>query len=105
MNRGGCLMELMSLLAGEPWTDRSACDDPVLAATRRRRQQCRRPAWTRAHDPLFIGIADVAPVAAAHLIVVCAERELAYRKTDLDPIGAYDGSSPAVTRSASPCRD
>ncbi|WP_158883300.1 hypothetical protein [Amycolatopsis anabasis] len=32
---GACLMECVSVVAGEPWSDRPACTDPVLAAAAR----------------------------------------------------------------------
>lgn len=32
---GGCFMEVVALLAGEPWSDRPACTHPLLAETAR----------------------------------------------------------------------
>lgn len=77
---GGCLMELTALVAGELWTDRPTCVDPVLAAIARRvNDESSAAARHRLVPmiPLFIGTVDGGPMAAAHLVVVCADTVLA----------------------------
>jgi hypothetical protein len=71
---GACLMEYVSILAGEPFSDRPACVDPLLA----------RLAWAvndaaedevRAHlpglAPRFIGTATSDPLVAPSIVVAC----------------------------------
>ena len=77
---GACLLELVSVLAGEPWTDRPRCVHPVLAAIARRvNDACSdegRDALVPCAVPL-IGTAG-APVSAV-LVERCARAALSVR--------------------------
>jgi hypothetical protein len=78
--RGGCLMELASLLAGEVWSDRPDCVDPVLAAVARRVNDESTDGGRLLLLPLvpdLLGTADSEPAAAARVVAVCARTVLA----------------------------
>lgn len=78
---GACLMEYVSVLAGEPFTDRPSCVDPLLV----------RLAWTvndTAHAevrtqladlaPRFIGTATRNPLSAPAIVFACCSLARSY---------------------------
>jgi hypothetical protein len=72
---GTCLMELASLRAGEPWSDRPVCVHPVLAAVARAvndRVSDDARGGLAALVPLLIGTAGAGPQASPRLVLLCA---------------------------------
>jgi hypothetical protein len=77
---GACLMELASLVAGEPWSDHPACVHPVLAAVARGVND---KIGDEDRDrlaplvPYMIGTATNDPRTSARLMLLCAGAALA----------------------------
>jgi hypothetical protein len=81
----GCLMELASALAREPWSDHPACVHPVLAAVARAvndRVGDAAREWLAPLVPRMIGTADAGPDGrprperCAELVLLCARTAL-----------------------------
>lgn len=84
---GGCLMEYVSLLAGEPWSDHPGCTQPLLAAIAR----CVNDAVDEAHRQQLLPLAaDLAgarnarPLITAGLVAHCVGAALRYQPADPD---------------------
>jgi len=110
---GGCLMEWVSLLAGERWSDHPACTHPLLAHLARlvndRVSDASRPALmhllpmlTDARSDDQSGSLEIAMVTVLHAIRRAGAldgRELAVALMTLDRLlGPTDGRSPAEMR-------
>ncbi|MFC5062882.1 hypothetical protein [Actinomycetospora atypica] len=82
---GACLMERVSAIAGEPFSDRPSCTHPALAALA---QQVNDRVSDAARDrllalaPALADAADDDPRAAWRLVAVCAEHALALAPGD-----------------------
>ena len=75
-----CLMELVSRLAREPWTDRPACVHPVLSAVARAVHDHSSPAGRRELLPLaphFLDSARTGFEPSARLVALCVSTALA----------------------------
>jgi len=110
---GGCLMEWVSLLAGERWSDHPACTHPLLAHLARsvndRASDASRPALMRLL-PLLTGARsddrswslEIAAVTVRHALRRAGAqdgRELAVALLTLDRLlGPTDGRAPAERR-------
>lgn len=84
---GGCLMEYVSVLAGEPWSDHPGCTQPVLAAIAR----CVNDAVDDVHrQQLHLLAADLTgarnarPLVTAGLVAHCVGTALCYQPADSD---------------------
>ncbi|WP_350277827.1 hypothetical protein [Kribbella sp. HUAS MG21] len=74
-----CVMELVSRLAREPWTDRPACVHPVLSAVARAAHDHSSSAGRRQLLPLaprFLGTSRTGLEPAARLVAVCVSTAL-----------------------------
>lgn len=77
---GACLMELASLLAGEPWSDHPACVHPVLAAVAR---VVNDKVGVEGRDrlaplvPVMIGTATADAGSSARVVLLCTSAALA----------------------------
>lgn len=82
---GVCLMERVSAIAGEPFSDRPSCTHPALAALA---QQVNDRVSDAARDrllalaPALADAADADPRAAWRLVAVCADHALALAPGD-----------------------
>jgi hypothetical protein len=79
-SEGACLMELASLLAGEPWSDHPVCVHPVLAAVARGVNDKigdDERARLAPLVPYMIGTATKDPRRSARLVLLCARVALA----------------------------
>jgi hypothetical protein len=79
---GRCLLELVSVLAGEPWTDHPRCVHPVLAGIARRVNDACSDDGRDALIPLalpLIGTAAAAETVSAILVRRCASAALSVR--------------------------
>jgi hypothetical protein len=77
--RGGCLMELTSLVAGELWSDHPQCVDPTLAAVARRVNDETGDEGRRrllSLIPRLVGTAGAGTAAAAAVVTACARTAL-----------------------------
>jgi hypothetical protein len=75
-----CVMELVSRLAREPWTDRPACVHPVLGAVARAAHECSSSAGRRELLPLapaFVNTSAVGFEPSARLVALCVSTALA----------------------------
>lgn len=75
-----CVMELVSRLAREPWTDRPACVHPVLSSVARAAHDHSSSAGRRHLLPLaprFINTSRVGFEASARLVALCVSTALA----------------------------
>jgi hypothetical protein len=85
---GQCLLELVSVLAGEPWSDHPRCVHPVLAAVARRvNDECtdsRRPQLVAFARPL-IGTADTRQPVSPVLVGICLRAALRPTGRPLSP--------------------
>lgn len=75
-----CVMELVSKLAREPWTDRPACVHPTLSAVARAVHDHSSPAGRRTLLPLapsFIGTAQTGFESSARMVALCVSTALA----------------------------
>lgn len=73
---GACLMEYVSLLAGEPFSDRPGCTHPLLAQIARLVNDTSPDGTRHALGPLapgLIGTASTDPRVAPALVVCCGE--------------------------------
>jgi hypothetical protein len=76
----GCLLQLVSKLAGEPWTDHPSCVHPALGAIARVAHDCSTEAGQAALRPLapqFIGTARPGIETSARLVALCVSTALA----------------------------
>jgi hypothetical protein len=74
-----CVMELVSVLGGEPWSDRPRCVHPTLAAVARLvndRVSDSGRERIAAMGPRMVDTADTDPSACARLVVRCTELAL-----------------------------
>ncbi|GAA2423022.1 hypothetical protein GCM10010191_38630 [Actinomadura vinacea] len=74
-----CVMELVSVLNGEPWSDHPRCVHPVLAAVARTVNDLVGPSASErlaALAPEMIGTAQAGRDAGARLVARCAEQAL-----------------------------
>ncbi|MFG2004672.1 hypothetical protein ACGFNU_36520 [Spirillospora sp. NPDC048911] len=74
-----CVMELVSVLSGEPWSDHPRCVDPVLAAVARTVNDAVTAAAREqlaALAPQMIGTAPSSAATAARLVARCAATAL-----------------------------
>ncbi|HEY4018352.1 MAG TPA: hypothetical protein VGM75_06675 [Pseudonocardiaceae bacterium] len=79
---GRCLLELVSVLAGEPWTDHPRCVHPVLASIARRANDACTDAGRDALIPLalpLIGTAAIPEPVSSVLVGLCARAALSAR--------------------------
>ncbi|MET7280027.1 hypothetical protein ABZS29_17460 [Kribbella sp. NPDC005582] len=75
-----CVMELVSKLAREPWTDRPSCVHPTLSAAARAVHDHSSPAGRRALLPLaprFIDTARPGVQVSARVVALCVSTALA----------------------------
>jgi hypothetical protein len=76
----GCLLQIVSLLAREPWTDRPTCVHPTLGSIARVAHDCSSKSGQAALRPLapkFIGTARPGFATSARLVALCASTALA----------------------------
>jgi hypothetical protein len=79
-----CVMELVSRLAREPWTDRPACVHPTLGAVARAVHDHSSPAGRRALLPMapsFLGTAQPGFERSARLVALCVSTALTGEST------------------------
>jgi hypothetical protein len=115
----GCLMELASALAREPWSDHPACVHPVLAAVARAvndRVGDTAREWLAPLVPPMIGTADLGPDGrprperCARLVLLCTQTALrlspfmaaemeSARLTALSVLARHGPATPATTAS------
>jgi hypothetical protein len=79
---GRCLLELVSVLAGEPWTDHPRCIHPVLASIARRANDACSDAGRDALIPLalpLIGTAALPEPVSSILVGRCRRAALSVR--------------------------
>jgi hypothetical protein len=77
---GGCLLQVVSALAREPWTDHPTCVHPALGAIARVAHDYSTEAGQRALRPLapmFIGTARPGFDTSARLVALCVSTALA----------------------------
>jgi hypothetical protein len=77
--KGACFMELVSYLAGEPWSDHPACTHPLLAAVARDVNDCTSDAGRpRLAEliPSVIGLTGEDPHIDVRIALMCAQRAL-----------------------------
>jgi len=77
--KGACFMELVSYLAGEPWSDHPACTHPLLAVVAREVNDCisdeARPRLALL-IPSVIGLVGDDPLLDARIALLCASTAL-----------------------------
>lgn len=94
----GCLLEIVSQLAGEPWTDRPTCVHPTLLAIARAVNDLSTDAGRMALRPLapqLVGTARPGFEASARLVAVCVSTALVSpdpQRITADEIGRLDAA-------------
>jgi hypothetical protein len=76
----GCLLQIVSLLAREPWTDRPTCVHPTLGSIARVAHDCCSESGRAALRPLapqFVGTARPGFATSARLVALCVSTALA----------------------------